>query len=210
MLNTTNYGWPHPESADNTRTWEYWNTFENVDGDLKTVDDKVTNLGPNTASDVVLVDALPSIVSFVSATNSIGTFNNANGIVTFNLGTMTNGARASMSVVVTTTTSGYATNSVTVSSRAADPNEANNSSSLTNYIAAFNQLLITSIQISASNVIITFTSTAGQSYRLEYADALTLSGWSTAVDSIAGTGGIVSATHVGGAISTSRFYRLRL
>src|SRR6266403_2133743 len=90
----------------------------------------VTNLGPNTASDVVLLDSLPSIVSFVSATNSIGTFNNANGIVTFNLGTMTNGARASMSIVVTTTTSGYASNIVTVSSRAADPNPANNSSAL--------------------------------------------------------------------------------
>src|SRR2546425_625640 len=29
----------------------------------------VTNLGPNTAADVLLVDALSSIVSFVSATN---------------------------------------------------------------------------------------------------------------------------------------------
>jgi len=71
-------------------------------------------------------------------------------------------------------------------------------------------LLITSIRVSASNVIITFTSSTGQFYRLEYADALPLSGWSTAIDSIAGTGGIVSATHLGGAISTSRFYRLRL
>jgi len=83
-------------------------------------------------------------------------------------------------------------------------------STRTNYIAAINPLLITSIRVSASNVIITFTSSAGQFYRLEYADALPLSSWSTAVDSIAGTGGIVSATHLGGAISTSRFYRLRL
>jgi len=169
----------------------------------------VTNLGPNTASDVVVVDALPSIVNFVSATPSIGTFNNANGIVTFNLGTMTNGARASMSVVVTTTTSGYASNSVTVSSRAADPNPANNSSSLITAVSP-PAPQVTSIRISASDVIITFTSTGGQFYRLEYADALPLAGWSTAVDSIAGTGGIVSVTHVGGAASTSRFYRLRL
>jgi len=82
-------------------------------------------------------------------------------------------------------------------------------STRTNYINVINQLIITSIRVSASNVIITFTSTAGQFYRLEYADALPLAGWSTAVDSIAGTGGIVSATHVGGGTSTSRFYRLR-
>ena len=169
----------------------------------------LTNLGPNTASDVVLVDTLPSITSFVSATNSVGTFNNANGIVTFNLGTMTNGALASISVVVITTTSGYATNIVTVSSRAADPNPASNSSSLITAVSP-PPPQITSIRISASDVIITFTSTAGRFYRLEYDDDLTLSGWSTAVDSIAGTGGIVSATHVGGASPTSRFYRLRL
>ena len=83
-------------------------------------------------------------------------------------------------------------------------------STRTNYINVINQLLITSIRVSASNVVITFTSTAGQFYRLEYADTLPLAVWSTAVDSIAGTGGIVSATHVGGATSTSRFYRLRL
>ncbi len=80
----------------------------------------------------------------------------------------------------------------------------------TNYITVINQLLITSIRVSVANVIISFTSTSGQSYRLEYTDAPLLTSWITAIDSIAGTGGVVSVTHVGGAIATSRFYRLRL
>lgn len=37
MKNTLNFGWPHPDSADHTRTWEYWDTFDQVDRDLKTV-----------------------------------------------------------------------------------------------------------------------------------------------------------------------------
>ena len=89
----------------------------------------LTNLGPNIASDVVLVDTIPSIASFVSATTSIGTFTNVNGTLTFYPGTMTNGARAAINVQVTTTGAGYATNAVTVSSRAADPNPASNSAS---------------------------------------------------------------------------------
>jgi hypothetical protein len=37
MRNTLNFGWPHPDSGDHTRTWEYWDTFDLVDRDLKTV-----------------------------------------------------------------------------------------------------------------------------------------------------------------------------
>jgi len=82
--------------------------------------------------------------------------------------------------------------------------------SRTNYIAVVtNSLGITSIQLSSSNVLISFTSQAGQFYRLEYADSLTGSTWQTAVDLIPGNGTGVQATHVGGAGNTSRFYRVK-
>src|SRR5439155_555779 len=79
-----------------------------------------------------------------------------------------------------------------------------------NYIVAIAQLLITSIQTSGSNVLIAFTSSAGQFYRVEYTDTLSPPNWTTAVDFVPGTGGIVTAIHLGGASQPSRFYRVRL
>ena len=79
----------------------------------------------------------------------------------------------------------------------------------TNYIAVTDQLLITSMQSSGSNVVISFTSRAGRFYSVEYADALSLSPWSIAVGPVAGTGDIVSATHIGGASRSFRFYRVK-
>jgi hypothetical protein len=70
-------------------------------------------------------------------------------------------------------------------------------------------LVITSLRLSSPDVIVSFTSAAGQSYRLEYADDLSLSIWNTAVDAVPGTGNIVTITHFGGASGFSRFYRVR-
>ncbi|HEY6167374.1 MAG TPA: PKD domain-containing protein, partial [Verrucomicrobiae bacterium] len=87
----------------------------------------VTNLGPNTASDVVLVDPLPVGMNFVSATNSADGVTNNGGTVTCNLGTMTNGATATVTIVVNSTVTGIMTNTATVSARTADPTLGNNS-----------------------------------------------------------------------------------
>ncbi|HEY6168161.1 MAG TPA: Calx-beta domain-containing protein, partial [Verrucomicrobiae bacterium] len=90
----------------------------------------VTNRGPNAASDVLLTDPLPIGVSFVSATNSAGSCSNLNGTVVCNLGTMSSGAVASTTIIVTATTSGTVTNTCTASARTPDPNAANNSGSV--------------------------------------------------------------------------------
>src|SRR5262249_10167651 len=79
-----------------------------------------------------------------------------------------------------------------------------------NYIVARFQLVITSIQVSGTNVLVSFTSEAGKYYRLEYSDALSSPTWRTAVDVIPGSGNIVTATHVGGALQPARFYRVKL
>src|SRR5262249_34773867 len=63
----------------------------------------VTNLGPNPASDVIVTDALPAGLSFVSVTSSSGFCTNIGGTVICNLGTMSVGARATVTLVVTTT-----------------------------------------------------------------------------------------------------------
>jgi len=86
------------------------------------------------------------------------------------------------------------------------------SSTRTSYITitSANQLVITSIRIVGSDVLVGFTSKAGQVYRLEYVDNLSPAAWQTVADNVSGTGDVVIAAHFGGAGRPFRFYRVRL
>ena len=78
-----------------------------------------------------------------------------------------------------------------------------------NYINASSQaLVITAINLSGSNVLVTFTSQTGKVYRLEYINTLGSFNWQTAVDLIIGTGGQLQVNHAGGAVTSSQFYRV--
>jgi uncharacterized repeat protein (TIGR01451 family) len=90
----------------------------------------VTNMGPNNAASVQLLDALPDRVTFGSATSSVGNCVYSNGVVTCPLGTILNGASAAVSIIVTASTPGDVCNSATVTSSTADPIAANNSVSV--------------------------------------------------------------------------------
>jgi PKD repeat protein len=79
-----------------------------------------------------------------------------------------------------------------------------------NYIATIDYLLITSIRKSGSNMMIGFTSKAGEFYRLEYTDGLSSPVWKPAGDFVLGTGDIVTAIHLGGFSQSARFYRVHL
>jgi uncharacterized repeat protein (TIGR01451 family) len=83
----------------------------------------VTNFGPSSASGVVVTDALPASVTFVSATG--GGLNNS-GIVNWTLGTLTNGQTSNVTVTVTAPASGSLTNVASVSTPTGDPNLTNN------------------------------------------------------------------------------------
>jgi len=83
-----------------------------------------------------------------------------------------------------------------------------NTSTRTNYIVVTVQPLITDVKVSGANVTVSFTSSAGVSYSLDYTDALNPAAWNVAVSPIPGTGNVISATHVGGATRKSRFYRI--
>ena len=78
----------------------------------------------------------------------------------------------------------------------------------TNYIAVSVQPLITAVRVSGSNVIVSFSSSDGVSYSLDYIDSLTSSAWNIAISPIPGTGGTVTATHVNGVSPRFRFYRV--
>jgi uncharacterized repeat protein (TIGR01451 family) len=83
----------------------------------------VTNLGPSSASGVVVTDTLPNTVSFVSAS---GNGTNNSGVVTWNLGTLANGAASNLTLTVTAPASGSLTNIASVGSPTGDTNILNN------------------------------------------------------------------------------------
>jgi len=111
-------------------------------GDQLTYSVRVQNLGPQTAPNVVLTDALSSGVTFVSARVNRGTITapprGETGTVTWALGDMTDQANEVAEIKVTVTVRGKTTitNSAAVTGDVADPNAANNSAAITVSVAS--------------------------------------------------------------------------
>jgi uncharacterized repeat protein (TIGR01451 family) len=95
----------------------------------------VTNQGPSTATGVIVNDSLPAAVTVVSTNATQGTVSIAGRTLTWSLGTMSSGTRATLTVVVHTTTNATLTTSATVAGAQADPNLANNSATATTQVA---------------------------------------------------------------------------
>jgi len=88
-----------------------------------------TNGGPSPATNVVVTDVLPAGLQFVSATPSQGSCTGTTN-VTCNLGTLANGASATVALsAMVTATSGTIANTASVSASGSDPGSGNNSSS---------------------------------------------------------------------------------
>jgi uncharacterized repeat protein (TIGR01451 family) len=87
----------------------------------------VTNAGPSAAAAVTVTDILPAGATFVSATPSQGSCSGTT-TVTCTLGTLANGASATITLIVRPTAPGPLSNTATVSSTTADPTPGNNAS----------------------------------------------------------------------------------
>jgi uncharacterized repeat protein (TIGR01451 family) len=94
----------------------------------------VTNNGPATATNVSATDILPSSVTYLSATPSTGTCSEADGTVTCQLGSMANGAVATVSILTIAASPGMVMNTATVTATQTDPNPANNTATQTETI----------------------------------------------------------------------------
>jgi len=86
---------------------------------------QVKNLGTSTANGVVLGTSLPAALLYGSSTVSQGTCNGA-GVLYCNLGSLANGATATLTVTATPSVSGVAQVSATVDSQTYDPITTNN------------------------------------------------------------------------------------
>ena len=95
----------------------------------------VTNRGPSSASGVVINDTLPAGVSVISTNSSQGTISVSGSTVTAALGNMTNGARATLTVVVNSTNSGTIFNTANVTGDQSDPVPSNNSATASTVVS---------------------------------------------------------------------------
>ncbi|TMF80868.1 MAG: DUF11 domain-containing protein, partial [Chloroflexi bacterium] len=90
----------------------------------------VTNAGPSNATGVQVTDQLPAGLTFVSATPSAGTYNSGTGV--WNIGAVSSGASATLSITSTVTTTGAHTNTASkTAENETDPNAGNDSASAT-------------------------------------------------------------------------------
>jgi uncharacterized repeat protein (TIGR01451 family) len=96
---------------------------------------KVSNAGPGAATGVVLTDALPAGLAFVSAAASQGGCSGT-ATVACSLGALASGAGATVTITVRATAPGALTSSSSVSAATSDPNAANNSAAVTVTVAA--------------------------------------------------------------------------
>ena len=108
-----------------------------ITNDWMTYGVTVTNLGPSTASGVILTNTLPpGVISIFPTTNQAAS---TNVIFTFPLGTMTNGGSTNLFFTVEPTNAGVLPFSASVGSGTPDTNTANNFAStnvtVTNYLA---------------------------------------------------------------------------
>ena len=94
-----------------------------------------TNNGPATATNVTVIDTLPVGIAFGAATTTQGSCNGS-GPVNCNLGSLTAGSSAIVTIVVTPSTPGQIVNSATVSRNESDFDSTNNSATVTTLIQA--------------------------------------------------------------------------
>lgn len=98
-------------------------------GDTITYTITVTNNGSSTATNVQVSDPPPSGLTIQSSTESQGSYNSGTGAWT--VGTLANGASATLTVTARVDVATPITNTATASADQTDPNSANNQSSVT-------------------------------------------------------------------------------
>jgi len=86
----------------------------------------VSNVGPDTATEVTLVDYLPSSVLLTGITNSQGASAYGGNVVTSYVGTVEDGTTAVINIYVRPQTGGVITNVATVSAAQTDPDPTGN------------------------------------------------------------------------------------
>lgn len=168
-----------------------------------TYDINIVNNGPANATNVVVADALPAGMVLVSASSSKGTYSNANGIVTFNLGNLDSGATATASILASPALAGIASNVVSVLANELDVDPANNLAFVLTTVVA---PLPAALTISPTNAqfLLVLTGEPGQTYVIQASS--NFSSWVPIYTDVA-AGGTVKFTTTDAQNFQYRFYR---
>lgn len=106
----------------------------------------ITNSGPNAATGVTLTNALPAGVTYNSATASQGAKPTiSNGIVTAVIGTLANGATATVTIVGSPGMTGTFTDTATVHGNQPDTDPSNNTASFDTSVGAAADIEVTKV-----------------------------------------------------------------
>jgi uncharacterized repeat protein (TIGR01451 family) len=139
----------------------------------------VSNTGPASATNVTVLDTLPSSLTYLSSTitpATQGSCSEADGLVTCLLGTMntTTTSSATISILTIPEQPGVVANTATVTADQTDPNPANNSSTWTETITAPTSVTLQSFSAhfgidknGASRVMLTWK-TGGEAHNLGF------------------------------------------
>ena len=115
--------------ADLSITKSVDNNSPNV-GENVTFTITITNNGPSDATGVEITDSLPSGLTYVSSSTTQGTYNSGTGV--WNVGDLTNGSSATLTITARVDQAGTITNTAQVtSSDQHDPDSTNNQDSAT-------------------------------------------------------------------------------
>jgi uncharacterized repeat protein (TIGR01451 family) len=89
----------------------------------------LTNYGPSTATSIVVTDALPAGMAYVSSSPSVGSVSSSAGFVTWTIPSLAKDAVASLALVVQANSTGTITNVAAVTTGTADLNPDDNTAS---------------------------------------------------------------------------------
>jgi uncharacterized repeat protein (TIGR01451 family) len=106
----------------------------------------VTNEGPSIITSTVVTDNLPGGFAFASATTGTGTWTNTNGILTWDIGILTNGMSASLQIVGTAATAPALTNSAVLAFAEGNLAPYDNYASIINFFVSDSQRTLTIAQ----------------------------------------------------------------